>query len=245
MKALIFMIFAMLPFITASAQTKVFAKKAGKHVYYRIQRETGKPTYAQLADGEKPSVKNLLDIDNRISAKTYINIREAETEMLIFQEQETKLSYSKKPKDKETWLSSHEVKKNDATSEENEKEILVQVFPEIPITSSTPFKIDRLYPIFHVIKAKDPSLVGGSVICKILDRRKSNIIGSEGRIAMVPLYVRTDDGQEYSLRSVPIIRRGLNRCNVKLFLSPLIIPIFIPGTGAKILPNETIKLMLD
>ncbi|MBR1520169.1 MAG: hypothetical protein IJ635_02920 [Bacteroidaceae bacterium] len=240
MKKIILTFIAVLSFTAVSAQIQVFAKKSGKHTYYRIQRDHGAPSYAQLMSREEPTAKNLLDIDNRISAKTYQKIEEAEIEIPVSEKREIKLAYGNTRKAKAAWVSTFEVASNN-----RKKEILVQVNSKFPVTSSTPFKIGGKYSIFQVIEADDSQIVGCSVICQILDKRKSNINGSEGRLSLMPLYVETNDGKQIPLQSIPIMRRGLNRSNVKFWLSPLIIPIFVPGTGAKILPDETITLILE
>lgn len=126
----------------------------------------------------------------------------------------------------------------------NRQEVIVHPIHSTTITSSSQLSPGKCYLLFEVIHAEDPSLIGCHVSCRILERRKSNISGSEGRLAILPLYIKTPSGNK-NVRPVPIMRRGKNISNVKFWTFPLIVPIFIPGTGAKILPHEIFTLILE
>ena len=123
-------------------------------------------------------------------------------------------------------------------------QIVVQTIDGSSIKSSSSLKIGKSYYLFEVKQAEDTTLIGKPVVCQIIARRKSNISGSEGRLILRPLYV---DKGSIQVPLVPndICRRGLNRTNFKFWTSFLVIPIFIAGSGVKIMPEEHIILTLD
>ena len=123
-------------------------------------------------------------------------------------------------------------------------QIVVQTIDGSSIKSSSSLKIGKSYYLFDVKQAEDTTLIGKPVVCQIIARRKSNISGSEGRLILRPLYV---DKGSIQVPLVPndICRRGLNRTNFKFWTSFLVIPIFIAGSGVKIMPEEHIILTLD
>lgn len=122
-------------------------------------------------------------------------------------------------------------------------QIVVQTIGFTEISSSSDINVGSSYYLFEVMEAEDSSLIGKPVVCQVIERRKSNILGSEGRLILRPLYIEKGSLQ-IPISSSDIYRRGLNRTNIKFWFSPLIVPLFIPGTGAKILPNEKILLNL-
>ncbi len=126
----------------------------------------------------------------------------------------------------------------------NQKQIVVRPIGETNITSSTNLEIGKNYYLFEVVQAEDSSLLGRQVVCKVIERRKSNLSGSEGRLILRPLYLEKDSLQ-IPLVSDVIYRRGLNRSNVKRWLSFLIVPCFIAGSGAEISQDEEIVLTLE
>ena len=123
-------------------------------------------------------------------------------------------------------------------------QIVVSTINGGSIKSSSSLEIGKNYYLFVVKEAEDTTLIGKPVICQIIEKRKSNISGSEGRIILRPLYVEKDSLQ---VPIVPndIIRRGLNRTNFKFWTSILIIPNFIAGSRAEIKPDEEIIMTLD
>lgn len=122
-------------------------------------------------------------------------------------------------------------------------QIFVRPYKRKAITSSSPIKINNVYPLFEVCQAGDSALVGLPVICRVIDIRKSNLSGSEGRLILRPLYVENGE-QHIILEQNDIYRRGLNRTNFKIFTSFLIIPLFIAGSRAEIQAEESIILNL-
>ncbi len=123
-------------------------------------------------------------------------------------------------------------------------QIVVKTLGGSHIKTSSGLKLGKIYYLFEVVEAEDTSLVGKSVACQIMSIRKSNISGSEGRFILRPLYVSKDSTQ-VPIAPIDIYRRGLNRANIKFWLSPLIIPIFIAGSKAEIFPNERLVLTLE
>ncbi len=123
-------------------------------------------------------------------------------------------------------------------------QIVVSTINGGSIKSSSSLEIEKNYYLFVVKEAEDTTLIGKPVICQIIEKRKSNISGSEGRIILRPLYVEKGSLQ---VPIVPndVIRRGLNRTNFKFWTSILIIPIFIAGSRAEIKPDEEIIMTLD
>lgn len=113
------------------------------------------------------------------------------------------------------------------------------------ITSSSPYVINQIYSMLSVEKALDKELIGCPVYCKVVERIKSNVTGSEGRLVIRPMYVEKKDGTKLSLLPTDIYRRGKNRSNVKFWTSIFIVPLFIPGTGAYVSPYEHIELRLE
>lgn len=219
MKHFILALFAMLVSVSVSAQD-IYVKTTQGKAYYRIKYETGKEMYAMLNAQERPTLQKLEDFEARISEKKYIEINAEEIKTM--------------------GISSYDARGiiND------ERTIKVEPLSRIRITTSSPLQQGENYKLFRVVSAKDPELVGQSVVCQILERRKSNISGSEGRLSLLPLYINTPKGG-VPLMPTPIHRRGLNRTNVKAGTFFLIIPIFIPGTRAEISEEEVLTLRLE
>ena len=119
--------------------------------------------------------------------------------------------------------------------------IVARTIGACPISSSSKIETGKNYYLFEVTQAEDTSFIGKPVVCQVLERRKSNILGSEGRLRLRPLYIEKGTLQ---IPLVPndIYRRGLNRTNVKVWT---LIPWFIAGSKAQIKPEEEIVLTLD
>lgn len=112
------------------------------------------------------------------------------------------------------------------------------------IKSKTKYQSNQFYKLFTVTNSYNKNYIGCDVICKILDRRKSNLSGSEGRIVISPLFIDYN-GQRIYLDHTPIIKRGKNRTNVKAWLSGIAFPLYyIAGQGAKIKTDEKIYIQL-
>lgn len=219
MKHFILALIAMLVSVSVSAQDIYVKVEEGK-AYYHIRYKTGKDMYAVLNVRDRPTLQKLEDFEARISEKKYMEINAEETKI--------------------TGISSYETR----GIIYDERTIKVKPLDRMRITTSSPLQQGGNYELFRVVSAKDPELIGHNVVCQILERRKSNISGSEGRLSLLPLYINTPKGG-VPLTPTPIHRRGLNRANVKFWTSILIIPIFIPGTRAEISEEETLTLRLE
>lgn len=123
-------------------------------------------------------------------------------------------------------------------------QIVVRTYAKRPICSSSAIEVGKCYTLFRVVEAEDTSLIDKLVICQVIERRKSNIFGAEGRLILRPLYIETDS-QKIPLVPTDIHRRGKNISNAKFWLSFLIVPIFLPGKGAVIIPKENFVLTID
>lgn len=123
----------------------------------------------------------------------------------------------------------------------NSNQIQVQPINNKTIQPSKFLKAGNNYFMFEVVDSKDENLIGCPVACQIIEMRKSNMSGLEGRLILRPLYVEKDSVQ-IPLVQTDIVRRGLNRTNVKMWT---LIPVFIPGSGAKIRPWECFTLTLE
>lgn len=123
-------------------------------------------------------------------------------------------------------------------------QVIVATIESKTISTSSGLKCGKQYKLFEVIESDDSSLVGKPVVCQVLETRKSNILGSEGRLTLRPLYIEKD-GIQIPLIPNDIHRRGLNRTNVKFWTSILIIPVFVAGSRAEIKPEEDIVLTLE
>ena len=130
-----------------------------------------------------------------------------------------------------------------APKQKNSKQITVKPIRGSRITTSSGLEAGMNYYLFEVVKCADSSLKGKNVACQVMLTRKSNLSGAEGQLVLRPLYV-DKDSEQIPLVPNDIYRRGLNRTNVKEWTAPLIIPLFIAGSKAKILPNEEIVMTL-
>lgn len=240
MKQLILTLIAMLTVTVASAQSLYVKKYEGK-AYYRVVNKKGKESFYRLSADTPPTEKKLSGMDYN-----YTITRNKYEEIPVSEEPTT---YASKKDSRQERPSASTVSSGVSAFEyvvpaPSSSSITVTPINGTPLTSSSNLYTGSAYKLFTVTQAQDLSLVGQPVVCQVLDRRKSNIFGSEGRLSLLPLYVETPSGPR-SLQPVPVMRRGLNRTNVKFWTGIFIIPLFIPGTGAKILPGETFTLTLQ
>ncbi len=104
----------------------------------------------------------------------------------------------------------------------------VTVKPARYISSSTEW-VGKKGAMFKIVRARDASLKDCEVYAKVLECRKSNLSGSEGRLIIRPLYILDKNGNKISVYG-DIYIRGVNRTNIKFFLPFM---WFIAGGGAK------------
>ena len=117
----------------------------------------------------------------------------------------------------------------------------ITIKPERKITSSN-VKLDQVDSFFSVVEAPDKDLIGCPVIGNVIEVRKSNISGSEGRLRIRPLFI-IKRKEKISVCS-DIFVRGYNISNVKFWLCFLPPVIFVPGTGAKIYTTDRFAIHL-
>lgn len=218
MKHFILALLAMLVSVSVSAQ-EINVKKYKNKTYYHIKYENGNERYAALRAYEQPTLRKLENMEARISKKKYEEVKGEETTFVIDRPTPSEMV-------------------------SDTKTIEVASIQGLEISTSSKFQQGDNYKLFRVTNAKDAALVGCNVVCQILERRKSNISGSEGRLSLLPLYIDAPDGK-VPLMPTPIHRRGLNKANVKFWTAIFIIPIFIPGTRAEIAQGETLTLRLE
>ena len=124
------------------------------------------------------------------------------------------------------------------------KQIVARTIGSAVIKTSSKIEVGKNYRLFEVAQAEDSALVGKSVVCQVVERRKSNLMGTEGRMVLRPLYIESGT-QQIPLVPTDIFRRGKNISNFKLWLSPILLPlVFIAGSGAKITPEEYVFMTL-
>lgn len=119
----------------------------------------------------------------------------------------------------------------------------VTIKPARYISSSTEW-IGKKGAMFKVLRARDADLRGCDVYAKVLECRKSNLSGSEGRLIIRPLYIRDRDGNKISV-SGDIYIRGENRSTMKFLLFFLPPMWFVPGTGASTDSNDEYQIYFD
>lgn len=237
MKRLLFMLLV-LSFVTGISAQEIYVKRTSGKDFYRVTYINGYTRYATLSHSVEPTLKNLKDSDASISRKTYLKV-DAEEELVSSTPAHTdspSMDASLSPFRPETSANVDAVL--------DAKRILAKPIPYRTIASYVPYQPGENYELLRVTSAADSSLVGCNIVCQILDRRKSNIGGSEGRISLLPLFINTPNGK-LPLSPTSIHRRGLNRVNAKFWTSIFVIPIFIPGTRAQLLPTETVFLRLE
>ena len=107
----------------------------------------------------------------------------------------------------------------------------IVIKPNWLITSSNVY-LGQVEEFFSVESAPDKGLIGCRVVGKVLEVRKSNISGSEGRLKIRPLYIIKGD-EKISVDG-DIRVRGKNTTNAKFWLFFIHFSWFFPGEGAKI-----------
>ena len=118
-----------------------------------------------------------------------------------------------------------------------QSEIIAGKNPEVEVTSKMKYAVGSEIQALRVISAEDQSLIGKPIVCRVVERRKSNMSGQEGRLVLRPLFIQCYDRQ-VALEHDDIYLRGKNRCNIKFW-----IPIaFWAGGGAKMPKDATYKL---
>lgn len=124
-----------------------------------------------------------------------------------------------------------------------QSEITVCKNPAVKVSSSARYAVGTEIEALKVLQAEDPSLIGKPVVCRVVETRRSNLSGQEGRLVLRPLYVKADNAP-VAVQHDDIYLRGKNRTNVKKWLGTVTIVLaFVPGGGAKM--PETAKYTLQ
>jgi len=111
--------------------------------------------------------------------------------------------------------------------------------PDVKVSSKMKYDVGTEIQALKVLEADDQSLVGKPVVCQVVETRRSNMSGQEGRLVLRPLFIQAD-GRKVLLEHDDIYLRGLNRCNIKFW-----IPIaFWAGQGAKMPKDARYTLYL-
>ena len=172
----------MLTVTVASAQSLYVKKYEGK-AYYRVVNKKGKESFHRLSADTPPTEKKLSSTDYN-----YTITRSKYEEIPVSEEPTT---YASKKDSRQERPSASTVSSGVSAFEyvvpaPSSSSITVTPINGMPLTSSSNLYTGSAYKLFTVTQAQDPSLVGQPVICQVLDRRKSNIFGSEGRLSLLP-----------------------------------------------------------
>ena len=209
------------------AQKKVYVKISGKEAYYKVENSGKKAAYYSREFKNDEDLLSFEYFSYRCAKKEYEEVKAEEKELSSV--------VSSSPKS----VSSS----NDEQKLFDNKTVIAR--PKIKIKTSSNLAVYEKYNLFIVEQAEDKDLVGCEISCLVVERRKSNINGSEGRLSLRPLYINKKNGDIVRLLPTDIHKRGLNRANVKFWTSIFVVPVFIPGTGAKILSNEHFEFRIE
>ena len=109
--------------------------------------------------------------------------------------------------------------------------------PNVEVSSKARYPIGTEIQALTVISADDASLIGKPIVCSVVETRRSNMTGQEGRLVLRPLFVQAD-GKQVALQHDDIYLRGKNRCNFKFWCFFAI----WSGQGAKMSKKATYTL---
>ncbi|WP_288275549.1 hypothetical protein [uncultured Prevotella sp.] len=120
-----------------------------------------------------------------------------------------------------------------------QSEITAGKNPDVEVSSKMKYEIGTEIQALKVISANDESLVGKPIVCRVVETRRSNMTGQEGRLVLRPLFIQAD-GKQVDLMHDDIYLRGKNRCNIKFW-----VPIALwAGGGAKMPKNAKYTLYI-
>lgn len=98
-----------------------------------------------------------------------------------------------------------------------QSEITAGKNPKVEVTSKMKYEVGSEIQALKVISAGDPNLVDKPIVCRVMETRRSNMSGQEGRLVLRPLYILAD-GKQVDLQHDDIYLRGKNRCNIKFWI---------------------------
>ena len=239
MKKFLLLLVVVFAVINISAQEQVIHyKKNAKKTFFRVTTEGKSDEYYSTFNSKNGKIIPNFSANNKFYKNGYDKINVTEN-ILEMESEDIEESYLHKDDD---IVNKSKYRMAFAKCDDS-KDISARAIGII--STSSKLEVGNCYQLLKVTKAEDKSLVGCDVICQVIESRKSNISGSEGRLTLRPICIEKHDGTQVRLQPTDIQRRGLNRTNVKTWTSFLIIPAFIPGSCAKITPNEAIDLRLE
>lgn len=220
-KFIISVVITIVSFTSVYAQKTIYHKILDGKAYYKVE-SVGKSTKYYKKKLSKGTVSADFEyIGNSISQKTYeeLNVQE-------------NVLRNKIPENN-----------NDITPLQDVK--CITACPIVNINTSSKMEVGDKRCLLQVKDAADKELIGCNIMCQIMEKRKSNISGSEGRLIIRPLFIINKDNQAVRLLPTDIYKRGKNRANAKFWLSFAVIPAFVAGSKAEIEQNETFELRLE
>lgn len=219
--------------INVLAQKTVYVKLLDNRAYYKVEREGKKTQYYFATLQNASDLKSYFEyFGNRIKQQKYEEVH-AEEALLDDAINNLQSQNAKENTDKPKLI----------RIIDDQREIIAK--PINRICTSSEYTIGKDYRLLEVDNALEKKLIGCNIMCRIIEKRKSNISGSEGRLIIRPLYIINNDGSKIHLQPTDIVKRGLNLANIKFWLAPLVIPMFIPGTGAAISEGEEFELRIE
>lgn len=220
-KFIISVVITILSFASVYAQKTIYHKIQDDKAYYKVE-SVGKSTKYYKKKLSKGTVStNFEYVANSISQKAYEGINAQENILRI----------------------GNSVSMDEITLLQDEKCIIAYSVENTKTSSK--IEVGDKKCLLQVKDAANKELVGCNIMCQIMEKRKSNINGSEGRLIIRPLYIINKENQAVRLLPTDIYKRGKNRANVKFWFSFAIIPVFVAGSKAEIEQNETFELRLE
>ena len=210
----------------------VECKRSGGYYYSKILLQNNRLLFSKLPNKYTPSLKNVLDFDasfskaEEISESEYSSIDATPFQIEVVHQNDTRVIFADNP-------------------DIDDDEIVAIKTRDKAVNTSAGLGVGADYELLQVQAAKDPALVGCPIVCNVLESRKSNASGAEGRLIIRPLYIKTKDGSKVRLEHDDIYKRGLNRSNVKAWTCWTIVMLFVPGTRAEITDYDEFVLRLD
>lgn len=218
-KFILSVVITVVSIVSVHAQKTIYHKIQGEKAYYRVE-EVGKATkYYKRSLVKGKATQNFEAASNKISQKNYEKINANES-----------ILRTGMPIDSSAIL-------------HDEKDITACSVMEI--NTSSEIEVGEKIRLLQVKEASNKELIGCDIMCQIIEKRKSNISGSEGRLTIRPLYIVNKDNQPVRLLPTDIHKRGKNRANVKFWTSIVMVPMFIAGSKAEIEQNETFELRME
>lgn len=202
------------------AKKEIYYKQDGTTYYLKVNYE-GTTEYYQMDKKHSLSIFNILQNADNCTSMYYDIIsmkpRQIDINANVYQDQDNTSNNSTIDYYKSA-----------------EKAISVCKKSGIEITSHSKFTVGGEYLLFQVKSSNNEELIECDVACKVVEIRKSNVSGAEGRLTICPLYIIDKNNNRIELEHDYLLIRGKNRTNIKTFTSFLLFPSLIPGEGAKV-----------